>query len=135
MNPLTDSYPNFFNLSLRNRTMKILLLWMINAISLLAVAYLMPSIVVSSFWAALGAALLLGLVNAVIRPVLILLTLPVTLLTLGLFIFVINGLLFWFAGSFFQGFTVNGFWSGFWGAMVYSLISWLLLGLAMPEKN
>ena len=104
-------------------------------ISLLAVAYLMPSIVVSSFWAALGAALLLGLVNAVIRPVLILLTLPVTLLTLGLFIFVINGLLFWFAGSFFQGFTVDGFWSGFWGAMVYSLISWLLLGLAMPEND
>ena len=87
--------------------MKILLLWMINAISLLAVAYLMPSIVVDSFWAALGAALLLGLVNAVIRPVLILLTLPATLLTLGLFIFVINGLLFWFAGSFFQGFTVR----------------------------
>jgi len=115
--------------------MKILLLWLINALSLLAVAYLMPSIVVSSFWAALGAALLLGLVNAVIRPVLILLTLPVTLLTLGLFIFVINGLLFWFAGSFFQGFTVDGFWSGFWGAMVYSVISWLLLGLAMPEND
>lgn len=115
--------------------MKILLLWMINAISLLAVAYLMPSIVVNSLWAALGAALLLGLVNAVIRPVLILLTLPATLLTLGLFIFVINGLLFWFAGSFFQGFTVDGFWSGFWGAMVYSVISWLLLGLAMPEKK
>jgi len=75
------------------------------------------------------------LVNAVIRPVLILLTLPATLLTLGLFIFVINGLLFWFAGSFFQGFTVDGFWSGFWGAMVYSVISWLLLGLAMPENN
>ena len=115
--------------------MKILLLWVINAISLLAVAYLMPSIVVTSIWSALGAALLLGLVNAVIRPVLIVLTLPVTLLTLGLFIFVINGLLFWFAGSFFQGFTVDGFWSGFWGAMVYSVISWLLLGLAMPEKD
>lgn len=95
--------------------MKLLLVCLINAPSLMAVGYLMPSIVIGSFWAALGAALVLGLVNALIRPLLILLTLPATLLTLCLFIFVINGLLFWFAGSFFQGFSVAGFWSGFWG--------------------
>jgi putative membrane protein len=115
--------------------MKLLLVWLINALSLMAVAYLMPSIVIGSFWAALGAALVLGLVNALIRPLLILLTLPATLLTLGLFIFVINGLLFWFAGSFFQGFAVAGFWSGFWGAIAYSLISWLLSALVLPSKH
>ncbi len=80
--------------------MNLLLVWLVNAIALMAAAYLVPGISVSSFVTALVAALVLGLVNAVIRPVLILLTLPATLLTLGLFIFVINGLLFWFVGSF-----------------------------------
>ena len=69
--------------------------------------------------------------NAVVRPVLVLLTLPVTILTLGLFIFVLNGLLFWFVGSFIQGFVVDGFWSGVFGAIVFSLISWLLSGLLL----
>jgi len=78
----------------------LLLIWLINTVALIGVAYLMPSISISSFGSALVAALILGLLNAVIRPILILLTLPATLVTLGLFIFVINGLLFWFAGSF-----------------------------------
>ena len=111
--------------------MKLLLVWLINAISLIAVAYLMPSISVSSFAAALIAALVLGLMNTVIRPILVLLTLPVTIVTLGLFIFVINGLLFWFAGSFVQGFVVAGFWAGVFGAVIYSLISWLLSALVL----
>lgn len=106
--------------------MKLLLIWLINAISLLAVAYLMPTIVVSSFTTALMAALVLGLLNAVIRPILIFLTLPATMLTLGLFILVINGLLFWFAGSFIDGFMVQGFWAGVLGAIIYSVISWLI---------
>jgi len=110
---------------------RLLLVWLINAASLIAVAYLMPSISVADFTTALVAALILGLVNAVIRPVLVLLTLPVTILTLGLFIFVINGLLFWFVGSFIQGFVVAGFWAGVLGAMVYSLISWLLSALVL----
>jgi len=98
--------------------LKLLLVWLINAVALMAVAYLLPGIAVSSFVTALVAALVLGLVNAVIRPVLILLTLPATILTLGLFIFVINGLLFWFVGSFLQGFVVGGFWAGVIGAIV-----------------
>jgi putative membrane protein len=113
--------------------MRLLLVWLINTVSLIAVAYLMPSIGVSSFGAALVAALILGLVNAVIRPILILLTLPATILTLGLFIFIINGLLFWFVGSFIQGFVVAGFWAGVFGAIVYSLISWLLSALLLPS--
>ena len=114
--------------------MRLLLVWLINTVSLLGVAYLMPSIVVDSFVTALIAALVLGLVNAIIRPILILLTLPATILTLGLFIFVINGLLFWFVGSFIQGFVVQGFWAGFLGAIVYSLISWLLSALLIPQR-
>ena len=114
--------------------MRLLLVWLINAVALLAVSYLMSSIQVDSVGAALIAALVLGLINALIRPLLILLTLPVTLLTLGLFIFVINGLLFWWVGSFVDGFHVSGFWSGFFGAIIYSIISWLL-SMLLPRKQ
>jgi len=115
--------------------MGLLLVWLINAVALMAVAYLLPGIGVSSFVTALIAALVLGLVNAVIRPILILLTLPATLLTLGLFIFVINGLMFWMVGSFIEGFTVTGFWPGFFGAIVYSIVSWALSALLLSAKT
>ena len=109
--------------------LKLALVWLINALALVAVAYLMPSVTVSSFGAALAAALVLGLINAVVRPVLVLLTLPVTILTLGLFIFVLNGLLFWMVGTWLEGFDVGGFWSGVIGAILFSLVSWLLSAL------
>jgi putative membrane protein len=115
--------------------MRLLLAWLINTVSLIGVAYLVPGIAVSSFVTALIAALVLGLVNTIIRPILILLTLPATILTLGLFIFVINGLLFWFVGSFIQGFTVQGFWAGVVGAILYSIVSWLLSALLLHEKK
>ena len=111
--------------------MRILLVWLVNALALIAVAYLMPSITISSFTAALVAALILGLVNAIIRPLLILLTLPVTIVTLGLFIFVLNGLLFWLVGSFIEGFVVQGFWAGFFGAILFSVVSWILSALVL----
>jgi len=113
----------------------LLLVWLINALALLALPYVFPWVKVDSFVAALVAALALGLVNTLIRPLLILLTLPATLLTLGLFIFVINGLLFWWVGSFVDGFHVGGFWSAFFGAIVYSLISWLLSSLVPRQRN
>jgi len=116
--------------------MRILLVWLINALSLLAVPYVLPSVSVDSFYAALITALVLGLVNTLIRPLLVLITLPITILTLGLFTLVINGLLFWFVASFVDGFHVAGFWSAFWGALVYSLVSsvaaWLLLPRPRP---
>jgi len=115
--------------------MKLLLVWLINAVALVAVAYLLPGIAMASFTTALVAALVLGLLNAVIKPILILLTLPVTLLTLGLFIFVINGLLFWFVGSFVDGFVVSGFWWGMLGAIAYSVVSFLLSALLLPNKK
>ena len=114
--------------------MRLVLVWLVNALALLALPYVFPGVKVDTFGAALIAALVLGLINALIRPLLILLTLPVTLLTLGLFIFVINGLLFWWVGSFVDGFHVSGFWSGFFGAIIYSIISWLL-SMLLPRKQ
>ena len=106
--------------------MEILLIWILNAVALLIVAYILPGITVASFWSALIAALVLGLLNTLVKPVLILLTLPVTVVTLGLFLLVINALVFWFAGSVLKGFHVNGFWWALLGALVYSIISGLL---------
>ena len=115
--------------------MRLLLVWMINTVALLALPYLMSSIRIDSFWAALVDALILGLINAFIRPLLILLTLPATLLTLGLFIFVINGLLFWAAGSLVGGFHIAGFWSAVGGAILYSIISWALSAILLPSER
>jgi putative membrane protein len=115
--------------------LRLLIVWLINALALLTVAYVLPGIRVADFGSAMIAAVVLGLVNAVIRPILILLTLPATILTLGLFIFVINGLLFWFVGSTLQGFTVSGFWWGFFGAIVYSIVSWALSSVLLPDRR
>ena len=117
------------------RLLRLLVLWLVHTIALMAVAYLVPGVAVASFGSALVAALVLGLVNAVIRPILILLTLPATILTLGLFIFVINGLLFWFVGSFIQGFVVAGFWWGVAGAIVYSIFSMVLSALVFGANS
>ncbi len=114
--------------------MRLLLIWAINAAALFALPYLMTSITVDSIGTAIIAALVLGLVNALIRPILVLLTLPVTLLTLGLFIFVINGLMFWAVSQMVGGFHVAGFWAAVGGAILYSIISWLLSALIFKEK-
>jgi putative membrane protein len=115
--------------------MRMLLHWLINALVLMALPYVLPSIHVDSFYSALIGALIIGLLNTLIRPVLIVLTLPITVLTLGLFTFVINALLFWLTASFVRGFTVGGFWSAFAGALVYSLISWALSALLVPRNR
>ena len=115
--------------------MRLLLTWLINALALLALKYVMPSITVDSFVTALIVAVVLGLINTLIRPLFVILTLPVTILTLGLFIFVINGLLFWAVGSFVPGFHVDGFWAGVFGAIIYSIISWALSSLLLSKKR
>lgn len=114
--------------------MRLLANWLVNAIALLAIPYLMHSVVINSFATALLVALVLGLINAVIRPVLLLLTLPVTLLTMGLFVFVINGLLFWGVAELVDGFQVAGFWSAVGGALLYSVISWTLSTLLFQRS-
>lgn len=102
--------------------MKLLIKWLLSAAALLLVAYLYQGVEVRSFTAALVAAFVIGLLNAVVRPVLVLLTLPVTVLTLGLFLFVINALMFWAAASLFDGFHVRDFTAALIGSLIYSLI-------------
>mgnify|MGYP001113839860 CR=1 FL=1 len=101
----------------------LLLIWLFNAIALLVVAYVLPGITVASFGSALVAALILGLINTAVKPILVFLTLPITILTLGLFLLVINALVFWFVGSILSGFKVAGFWWAMAGALLYSIIS------------
>ena len=113
--------------------MRLLAVWVINALALLLVAYLLKGIHVNGFGSALIAALVLGLVNTLIRPFLVILTLPVTLLTLGLFIFIINALLFLFVGNLLAGFQVASFGAALLGSILYSVISWLLSSLLLRE--
>jgi putative membrane protein len=113
--------------------MRLLAIWIINALALLALPYVVPSVQVASFSTALIVALVLGLINAVLRPLLVILTLPATLLTLGLFIFVINALLFQLAGNLVDGFNVGGFWPALFGSIAYSLISWALSSLFLAS--
>lgn len=108
----------------------LLLIWLLNAIALLAVAYILPGITIASFGSAMIAALVLGLLNTLVKPILIFLTLPITIVTLGLFLLVLNALVFWFAGSILSGFRVNGFWWALIGAILYSIVSSLLSMLA-----
>ena len=109
--------------------------WILNAAALLLVAYLYPGVMVETFFAALIAALVLGLVNAVVRPILVLLTLPVTILTLGLFLFVINALLFWFVAEIVQGFRVTGFVAALLGSLLYSVITLVTSWLLFPRRK
>jgi len=110
--------------------LRLLLIWSLNSLALIAVASFVPGIHVDGFVAAFVAALVLGLVNTLIRPIFLVLTLPVTVLTLGLFILVINGLMFWFAGSILRGFIVDGFWPAVMGALLFSIFSWALSSAA-----
>ncbi len=110
--------------------LRLLLIWSLNALALVAVASFVPGIRVDGFMAAFIAALVLGLVNTLVRPIFVVLTLPVTIVTLGLFILVINGLMFWFAGSILRGFFVDSFWHGVLGAVLYSIFTWALSSAA-----
>jgi putative membrane protein len=101
----------------------------VNALAIMLAASILPGIGVDGIVSALAAAVLLGLVNAFVRPVLLILTLPITLVTLGLFLFVLNGLCFWLVASLVKGFHVAGFGSAMLGALVVSAVSWILTAL------
>jgi putative membrane protein len=113
--------------------MTLLFRWIINSLALLLVTYVVPGVDVASFYSALIVALVLGILNALIRPILIFLTLPINLITLGLFTLVINALLFWFVASIVKGFEVAGFMPAFWGALIMWTVSWLTN--ALVKKN
>ncbi|WP_027017018.1 phage holin family protein [Comamonas composti] len=109
--------------------MKLLIKWLLSAVALLTVAYLYSGVQVASFGSAMIAALVIGLLNAVLRPVLVVLTLPVTIVTVGLFLFVVNGLMFWAASGILGGFHVAGFWAAMLGALIYSVLGLVIESL------
>jgi putative membrane protein len=115
--------------------LRILMGWAVNAACLLAIPYLLPQVQISSFTTALIAALVLGLLNTLIRPILVILTLPISVVTLGLFILVINGLMFWLAAKFLDGFAVTSFGWAIVAALVYSVISWAVSALLKPSSS
>ena len=112
--------------------LKIIVRWLLLAAALLLVAHLYPGVVVKSFGAAMIAALVLGLLNTLLRPLLVLLTLPVTLITLGLFLFVINALMFYFAAQLLDGLQVAGFTAALIGSLIYSLCG-MVIDVAMER--
>jgi putative membrane protein len=113
--------------------MRILLVWVLNAVALYLVTLVVPGVQVKDYLTAFIAAVVLGLVNSLVKPLLIVLTLPVTIITLGLFLFVLNALLFWAVGSLLPGFHVDGFWAALFGAILFSIFGWLLSFL-LPNK-
>ena len=106
--------------------MKLITRWLLLAAALLFVAYVYDGVSVSSFPAALIAAFVIGLLNTFVKPVLVILTLPVTVITVGLFLFVINALMFWGAASLLDGFNVTGFKAALIGSVIYSVLSYLI---------
>ena len=112
--------------------MKLLVRWLLLAAALLLVAHLYSGVQVKSFGAAMIAALVIGLFNALLRPILVLLTLPVTLLTMGLFLFVINAVMFYAAASVLDGFNVSGFLAALIGSLIYSLCG-MVIDVAMER--
>ena len=117
--------------------MRIIVKWLLSAVALLAVAYLYSGVQVNSFGSALIAAAVIGLLNMIVRPVLVVLTLPVTIVTLGLFLFVINALLFWAASGLLGGFQVSGFVAALIGSLIYSLLGVIIeaaLGGLLPKR-
>jgi putative membrane protein len=99
---------------------------LINGAAILLAASVVPGVAVTSVTSAFIAGLVLALINAIVRPILIVLTLPITLVTLGLFIFVLNAFCFWLASVFVPGLTVAGFWAAVLGALIVSVVSWVL---------
>lgn len=113
--------------------MKIILNWLIGAGAVLLAAYVVPGIVVSSFYIALIVAFIWGVISFTVKPILNILTLPINILTLGIFSLVLNGLLFWFIASFVQGFEVGGFIPAFLGAFVVAITSSILKAILIRD--
>ena len=112
----------------------LIICFLINVAAILIIAHIFPKLIqVEGFGAALIAALVLGIINAIIRPILVLLTFPVTFLTLGLFLLVINALMLWLAATIVPGFKVNGFWGAFLGSILISIVSWFFSSV-LPGK-
>ncbi|MBQ2870710.1 phage holin family protein [bacterium] len=103
--------------------MAMFLRWVLYSLAIMLIAWLLPGISISSFWAALLVIVIMGLLNMILRPILLFITLPINFLTLGLFSFVLNALLFMLAGYIAPGFSVDGFWSALLGSLLLALLS------------
>jgi len=108
--------------------------FIINLLLLAFVAWIVPGIHFSGFFALLFAGIILALLNAFVRPILILITLPLSILTVGLFVFVINGFIFWLASHIIKGFDISGFWTAVWGAFIYSVVS-LIVNMFLSDAG
>jgi len=106
--------------------MSIIIKWLVMVLAIMISSYLIPSVAVAGFWTALWLALFLGIINVLVKPILILITLPINILTLGLFTFVINALLILLAASVINGFSVSGFWTAMLFSVVLSIVSYFL---------
>lgn len=106
--------------------MKLIFKWLLSAAALLFVAYIYDGVALKGYQAALIAAFVIGLLNTLVRPILVILTLPVTVVTVGLFLFVINALMFWAAAYLLDGFNVTGFWAALIGSLIYSVLSMII---------
>jgi putative membrane protein len=115
--------------------MRFLARLLLNGVAIIAAAWLLPGLELTGPGAALAAGVLLGLVNALVRPVLFILTLPLTLVTLGLFIFVLNALCLALVAALVPGFSIAGFWWAVAGALLVSIVSWILNGLLIAPAE
>lgn len=114
--------------------MRLFVRWAINALAIFLVPMIVPGVAIANFYTAIIVALIIGLINTFIRPVLLLFTLPINILTLGLFTLVVNALLFWLASTIVKGFTVTGFMAAFFGALAFWLIAWVGNAVAGTKK-
>lgn len=114
--------------------MKFIIRWLLSSISLILVAYFIPGITFDSFLSVLMAALILGIINAFIRPIIIILTIPINILTLGFFTFIINALMLWLVSIMLSGFNIINFYQAFWGALIYWILN-LIINLLFENKN
>jgi putative membrane protein len=108
---------------------------LLNALAVSVAAYFVPGVILTGPGPAILAGVILGFVNAIVRPVLLLLTLPFTLLTLGLFIFVVNAICFALTAALVPGFDLSGFWSAFFGALIVTIVSWVVNGLLADTRS
>lgn len=114
--------------------MKFIITWLISSISLIIVAYIIPGISFTSFSVILFSAIILGIINAIIRPLIIILTIPINIITLGIFTFFINALMFWIVHLIVPGFQITNFMTAFWGAIIYLIIN-LILNIIFTKDN
>jgi putative membrane protein len=115
--------------------MKILLTWLISSLAIIISAYIVPGVYIKGFFTALITSVILGAINAIIRPILLFLTLPINILTLGLFTLVINALMVSLAAAILPGFSVGGFWVAMLFSIILSLVTWLMEGLIKEGRK